>query len=173
MKSNPSESKLWITESSSNDRRTQRSGISARGTTMRALKYLPIMTAGLVLFFAVSSNAQQGIAQSQRQQIRMKPAAVTPGGPTVRDHRKTATGSQNAAGGVAVTSSGRRRGGGGSPCIKSVLGGPCTGGTVAKVAKGVAKVEPFSVGATGVYQGAKQALGSSSKRSGTRDHRKN
>ena len=145
---------------------------------MRLSKFLALATAtiGLILILPAPSDAQQGsTTRNAAPPLVQKPKPVVrdnrPANTNTRDHRKSANSAENAPGGVTVTASERRKRGG-SPCIKSVLGGPCIGGTVAKVAKEVAKVEPISVGATGVYQAGKQTFGNSGKKSGARDHRK-
>lgn len=148
---------------------------------MRVASFLAVAMTSAVLLQAAPSHAQQSTTNLQRQ-TTAKPATVnsTMPAPVRRDHRTNsntrdhrATATNSAPGGVKVTASGRKRqGSSSSPCIRSILGGPCMGGTVGKVAKGVAKIEPVSVGATGVYGAAKQTFGDSDKRSGTRDHRK-
>jgi hypothetical protein len=146
---------------------------------MSFARFLTAAIGSAIVFIAAPSHAQPNqTKQIQLQKTTAKPAAVNPTAPapvrrdhrtTTRDHRDGS--SASAPGGVKVTASGRRRGGSSSPCIRSILGGPCIGGTAAKVAKEVAKIEPVSVGATGVYQAGKQTFGKSGKRSGTRDHR--
>jgi hypothetical protein len=148
-----------------------------RETKMSFARFVTAAMGSAIIFIAAPSHAQQNqTKQIQLQKTMAKPAAANPTGPAPvrRDHRTNtrdhrAGSSASAPGGVKVTDSGRKRGGS-SPCIRSILGGPCIGGTPAKVAKAVAKIEPVSVGATGVYHAGKQTFGS--KKSASRDHRK-
>ena len=108
------------------------------GSKMRLSKFLAVGTAAasLILIMAAPSHAQQSkTIQNQRQQTTVKPVAVKTaiqqGGPSARDHRTNSRDHRKAntpapQGGVTVTSTGRKRGS--TPCIKSVLGGPCVGG---------------------------------------------
>jgi hypothetical protein len=105
---------------------------------MRLSKFLAVgaATASLILIVAAPSHAQQRkTLQNQRQHTTVKPVAVNPAAvksnvrsvaPTVRDHRKAAN--------PAVKPSGEKRG----PCVTSVVGGSCVGGTVGKVGKAFA-----------------------------------
>ncbi|MBI4861022.1 MAG: hypothetical protein HY815_12315 [Candidatus Riflebacteria bacterium] len=108
------------------------------------------LTAGLISITAVPSEAernrratrveQQPVVRSHVRQGVTLPA--TSGAPKVRDHRANvrdhrAVGADNPHGGVTVTPSGRKRGGS-SPTIRSQYGGPAIGGTVGKVAAGIA-----------------------------------
>jgi hypothetical protein len=88
--------------------------------------------------------------------------------PNVRDHRSSNT-SANAPGGVTVTSSGpRRQSSSSSPCIKSILGGPCMGGTVGKIGATLNK-NPISQGIDGGIKGTRALFEGSDFNS--RDHR--
>jgi hypothetical protein len=149
---------------------------------MRLSKFLAVGTAAasLILIVAAPSHAQKSkTIQNQRQQTTVKPVAVKTaiqqGGPSARDHRTNSRDHRKAntpapQGGVTVTSTGRKRGS--TPCIKSVLGGPCIGGAVGKAAKTATeaanKWTPNS-GVQGVYDAAKAFKG---KPKPNRDHRK-
>jgi hypothetical protein len=68
--------------------------------------------------FVVRDHRMPPVVRDHRAPVIVRDHRTTP---IVRDHRVP----RGPQGGVTVTSSGSRRGG--SPCIRSVLGGPCFG----------------------------------------------
>jgi hypothetical protein len=98
---------------------------------MRMSKVLVVAaaTVGVMMIAPAPSNAQPAYqTRTTAPPVAQRPKPAT-SGPTVRDHRKSATTSGNAAGGVTVTESDRKRQkASSSSCVKSTLGGPCVGG---------------------------------------------
>jgi len=143
---------------------------------MRLSKFLALgaAAASLIMIMFAPSHAQQGTT-TQNQRLRtVKPAAVNQTGPTLRDHSKPANSAATAPGGVTVTPSARKRHKSTSPCIKSVLGGPCVGGIVGSVAHGTTKAFSKIPGASGVGivdTTRNRDAGKRGDRSKTRDHR--
>lgn len=125
---------------------------------------LAFTTAGLILIAAAPSHAQQG---KSKQNVRSTatPALSTnkpyvrPVAADTRDHRKAAN--------PAVKPSGEKRKS--STCTKSVLGGPCVGGTAGK-ALGVAAKAHFPVDGGQMF--VREEKSKNKKRSQTVDHRK-
>jgi len=114
---------------------------------MRLSKYLALgaATAGLILIVAAPSHAQQGkTIQNQRQfAVEKKPVAQPrPVASTVRDHRKSATSTKSAAGGVTVNPTTGEKRTGSSSCVRFAIGGCVSkpGGIVYGAAKAVSKI---------------------------------